>query len=134
MVGLGTALRMTMFGKAVRAINDDEEVAKMVGIDTDRIIGQIFFVGSAIAGLAGILIGFDTGLEPAMGMGLLFKGVIASVIGGIGNIYGGVAGAFMLGFVENFGIWKLPSEWKDAIAFSVLLVFLFFRPQGIFNK
>ena len=134
MAGLDLSLRMTMLGKAVRAINDDEEVAKMVGIDTDRIIGKVFFIGSAIAGLAGILIGFDTGLQPAMGLALLLKGAVASVIGGVGNIYGGVAGAFMLGFVENFGIWKIASEWKDAIAFSVLIVFLIFRPKGIFNK
>ncbi|MFA6376587.1 MAG: branched-chain amino acid ABC transporter permease [Candidatus Paceibacterota bacterium] len=132
--GLGIFLRHTLFGKAVRAINDDEEVAKMVGIDTERIIGQVFFVGSAIAGLAGILIGFDTGIDPAMGMGLLFKGVVASVIGGVGNVYGGVVGAFMLGFIENFGIWKLSSEWKDAIAFMVLIIIMIFRPQGIFNK
>ena len=134
MVGLGLFLRMTMFGKAVRAINDDAEVAKMVGIDTDRVIGQIFFIGSAIAGLSGILVGFDTGLDPAMGMGLLFRGVIASIIGGVGNIYGGVVGALMLGFIENFGIWKLLSGWKDAIAFSVLIIFLIFRPKGIFSK
>jgi branched-subunit amino acid ABC-type transport system permease component len=134
MVGLILSLRLTLFGKAVRAISDDAEVAKMVGIDTDRIIGQVFFFGSAIAGLSGILIGFDTGLEPAMGIGLLLKGVIASIIGGVGNIYGGVTGAFMLGFVENFGIWKLASEWKDAIAFFVLIIFLLFRPQGLFNK
>lgn len=134
MAGLVLSLRMTMFGKAARAINDDLEVAKMVGIDTDRTTGQIFFVGSAIGGLSGILIGFDTGIEPAMGMGLLFKGVISAVVGGVGNIYGGVAGAFILGLIENFGIWKLASEWKDAIAFSVLIIFLLFRPQGIFNK
>ena len=60
--------------------------------------------------------------------------MIASIIGGVGNIYGGVVGAFMLGFVENFGIWKLSGEWKDAIAFFVLIIFLIFRPQGIFNK
>ena len=134
MIGLRLFLRITTFGKAVRAISDDEEMAKMVGIDTDRIIGQIFLIGSAIAGWSGILIGFDTGLEPGMGMGLLLKGVIASIIGGVGNIFGGVVGAFMLGFIENFGVWKFSGEWKDAIAFSVLIVFLIFRPQGIFNK
>jgi branched-subunit amino acid ABC-type transport system permease component len=134
MIGLWLFLRMTTFGKAVRAISDDEEMAKMVGIDTDRIIGQISLIGSAIAGWSGILIGFDTGLEPGMGMGLLLKGVIASIIGGVGNIFGGVVGAFMLGFIENFGIWKFSGEWKDAIAFFVLIVFLIFRPQGLFGK
>jgi len=134
MGALVIVLKKTMFGKMVRAISDDEEVARIVGINTNKIIGYVFFIGSAIAGLAGILVGFDTGIEPTMGMNLLLKGVIASVIGGVGNIYGGVLGAFLIGFVENFGIWKISGEWKDAIAFAVLIVFLIFRPRGIIKK
>jgi branched-chain amino acid transport system permease protein len=134
MLLLGVAMRYTKFGKAVVAISDEEEVAKVSGINTDKIIAKLFFIGSAVAGLAGILIGFDTGLEPTMGMNILLKGVIASIIGGIGNVYGGVLGAFLLGFVENFGIWKISGEWKDAIAFIVLIIFLVFRPQGILKK
>ena len=134
MFSLAILLKFTRFGKAVRAISDDEEVSKIVGIDTNKIIGRIFFIGSAIAGLSGILVGFDTGIEPGMGLSLLLKGVIASIIGGIGNVYGGLLGAFLLGFIENFGIWKISGEWKDAIAFGVLLVFLLFRPQGIIKK
>lgn len=134
MAGLVVLLYKTQFGKAVRAISDDEEVARIVGINTDKIIGYVFFIGSAIAGLAGILIGFDTGIEPTMGLSLLLKGVIASIVGGVGNIYGGVLGAFLLGLVENFGIWKISGEWKDAIAFALLIGFLIFRPRGIMNK
>ena len=134
MVGLALLLKYTIFGKAIKAVNDDEEVAKIIGINTNKIIGRVFFIGSAIAGLSGILIGFDTGIEPTMGLGLLLKGVIASIIGGIGNLYGGVIGAFFLGFIENFGIWKISGEWKDAIAFALLIIFLLFRPQGIIKK
>jgi len=134
MVGLVVLLYKTQFGKAIRAISDDEEVARIIGINTNKIIGYVFFIGSAIAGFAGILIGFDVGIEPTMGLSLLLKGVIASIIGGIGNIYGGVLGAFLLGFVENFGIWKISGEWKDAIAFALLITFLIFRPRGIMNK
>ena len=134
MAGLVLLLYKTQFGKAVRAISDDEEVARIVGINTNKIMGYVFFIGSAIAGLAGILVGFDIGIEPTMGLSLLLKGVIASIVGGVGNIYGGVLGAFLLGFVENFGIWKISGEWKDAIAFVLLIVFLVFRPRGIMNK
>ena len=134
MILLAVLLKKTLFGKAIKAIADDEEVSKIVGINTNKIIGSVFFIGSMIAGLAGILIGFDTGIEPTMGLTLLLKGVIASIIGGIGNIYGGVLGAFLLGFVENFGIWKISGEWKDAIAFALLIIFLLFRPQGILRK
>lgn len=132
--GLVLLLYKTRFGKAVRAISDDEEVAKIVGINTDKIVGYVFFIGSAIAGLAGILVGHDIGIEPTMGLVLLLKGVIASIVGGIGNIYGGMLGALLLGFAENFGIWKISGEWKDAIAFAILTAFLIFRPRGIMNK
>lgn len=131
---LGFVLKKTMFGKAVKAVSDDEEVSKIVGINTDKITGGVFIIGSMIAGLAGVFVGFDTGIEPTMGMSLLLKGVIASIIGGIGNVYGGVLGAFLLGFVENFGIWKISGEWKDAIAFGLLIIFLLVRPQGILKK
>ena len=123
-----------MFGKSVRAVSDDEEVSKIVGINTNRVIGIVFFIASAAAGLAGILFAYDTALEPTMGMPLLLKGVIAAIIGGVGNLWGGVIGAFLLGFIENFGIWKISGEWKDAIAFAVLILFLIFRPRGIMNK
>jgi branched-chain amino acid transport system permease protein len=134
MVAIGLIFRYTIFGKAVKAIGDDEEVSKIVGINTEKIIGWVFFIGSAIGGLAGILIGFDTGIEPTMGLSLLLKGVIACIIGGIGNVYGGVLGAFLLAFIENFGIWQISGEWKDAIAFIVLILFLLFRPRGILRK
>ncbi len=134
MLILTLVLKFTLFGTAVKAIADDEEVAKIVGIDTDKIIGRVFFIGSAIAGLVGIYVGFDTGIEPTMGLRLLLSGVIASIIGGVGNVYAGVVGAFVLGFAENFGIWKISGEWKDAIAFGLLILFLIFRPQGIFKR
>lgn len=134
MVGLGILMKFTRFGKAIKAVSDDEEVAKIVGINTKKIVAWVFFIGSAIAGVAGIAVGFDTGIEPTMGMNLLLKGVIASIIGGVGHVYGGVLGAFLLGFVENFGIWKISGEWKDAIAFGLLILFLIFRPGGILSK
>lgn len=133
-LALFALLKFTMFGKAIKAVSDDIEVSRIVGIDTEKVISAVFVLGSMIAGLAGIFIGFDTGIEPTMGMHLLLKGVIASIVGGIGNIYGGVLGAFLLGFVENFGIWKISGEWKDAIAFALLIVFLLFRPSGILKK
>lgn len=134
MLFMGLVLKYTLFGKAVRAVSDDEEVAKIVGVNSERIMEWVFFIGSAIAGLAGIAVGFDTGIEPTMGLSLLLKGVIAAIIGGIGNIYGGVLGAFFLAIIENLGAWQFSGEWKDAIAFGVLIIFLLFRPQGILPK
>ncbi|MES2225451.1 MAG: branched-chain amino acid ABC transporter permease [Patescibacteria group bacterium] len=134
LIALRLVLTKTSFGRAVRAVSDDEEVAKIVGIDTNSIIGAVFIIGSAVAGLAGVFAGMDTGIEPRMGFLILLKGVIAAIIGGIGSVYGGFLGAFLLGFAENFGIWQISGEWKDAIAFTVLILFLLFRPQGILGK
>ena len=133
-VGLVLFLKYTRFGKMVRAVSSDEGVAKIIGINTDRIIGVVFFVGSAIAGLAGILVGYDTAIEPTMGLALLLKGVIGAIVGGIGSVLGGALGAVLLGFVENFGVLKVSGEWKDAIAFVLLIIFLIFRPHGIIRS
>jgi branched-subunit amino acid ABC-type transport system permease component len=131
---LAFLFKKTLFGKAVVAISDDEEVSKIVGIDTDRVMSRLFFLSGAIGGLAGIFIGFDTGIEPIMGLPWLLAAVVAAIIGGIGNIYGGVAGAFLLAFAENFGIWKIAGEWKAAIAFGLLILFLIWRPRGLFPR
>ncbi len=129
--GLVLFLRFTKFGKEIRAVSDSEEVSKIVGINTNALIGKVFLVSALIAGFAGMCAGFDTGIEPTMGLQLLLKGIIASIIGGLGSIYGGALGGFLLGFVENFGVWQFSGEWKDAIAFAVLILFLLLRPQGI---
>ncbi len=82
----------------------------------------------------GVLVGLDTGLQPTMGFYLLLKGIIAAIIGCLGSIPGAFLGAFLLAGIENFGIWAFASEWRDAIAFTLLLLFLVFRPQGILGK
>ena len=127
-------LRQTSFGRAVRAIGDDEEVAKVVGINTTAIIAAVFFIGAMYAAAAGILTGHDTAAQPRMGLILLMKGWIASVVGGIGNLYGAILGGFVLGLVEQFGIWDLAGEWKDAISFILLVLFLSFWPRGLLPR
>ena len=132
--GLYLLLNKTSFGTAVRAIGDDEEVARIVGINTPVVIAVIFFLGGIIAGLGGILLGEDIGIRPQMGLLLLLKGWIASVVGGIGNIYGAILGGFVLGMVENYGVWYIPAQWKDAVAFVLLIFFLSFWPRGLLPR
>ena len=132
--GLYLLLNKTSFGTAVRAIGDDEEVARIVGINTPVVIAVIFFLGGIIAGLGGILLGEDIGIRPQMGLLLLLKGWIASVVGGIGNIYGALLGGFVLGMVENYGVWYIPAQWKDAVAFVLLIFFLSFWPRGLLPR
>ena len=127
-------LKRTSFGKAVRAIGDDEEVSKVVGINTTVVIAVVFFIGAIYAAAAGVLSGHDTAIQPRMGLLLLLKGWIASVVGGIGNIYGAIVGGFVLGLIEQFGIWDLAGEWKDAISFVLLILFLSFWPNGLLPR
>ncbi len=133
-VGLVAFLKFTAFGKMVRAIGDDEEVSKVVGINTTYVITIVFFIGAVLAALAGLLSGHDTAVQPRMGLLLLLKGWIASVVGGIGNLYGALLGGFVLGMVEQFGIWDLAGEWKDAIAVLLLIMFLSFWPKGLIPR
>ncbi|MFH1852432.1 MAG: branched-chain amino acid ABC transporter permease [Candidatus Neomarinimicrobiota bacterium] len=118
-------------GKAMRAVSDDPLAAGVVGIDPEKTIMIAFAIGSALAAMAGILISYETNLEPTMGFNAILKGIIASIIGGIGSIPGAVLGGYFLGLAENLGIWKIQSGWKDAIAFGILIIFLLLRPGGI---
>ena len=127
-------LNKSFLGKKIEAISDSEEVSKIIGINTNKIISYTFFMGSIIAGMACVLIGMDTGINPNMGTDFLLKGVTASIIGGVGNLYGGIIGGLFIGLVENFSVWQFSGEWKDAITFIILIIFLLFRPNGIFKK
>jgi branched-subunit amino acid ABC-type transport system permease component len=127
-------LKYTDLGKKMRAVSDDPEVATIIGIDTEKVIRIAFFIGSAIAGSAGILIGLDVGLEPQMGMFWFLGAVVGAIVGSIGSIGGGYVGSLIVGMAENFGIWKLAGEWRSAIAFGILILVLLFRPQGLFKR
>ena len=134
MILLWFFIQKTKLGKAMRAVSDDPIAAKVVGINPEKVIRTSFIIGSALAGAAGILISFETNIEPTMGFNALLKGIIASIIGGIGNIPGAVLGGFFLGLAENLGIWKISAGWKDAISYAILIIFLLIRPQGILGS
>ena len=133
-VGLLLLLKHTSFGKAVRAIGDDLEVAKVVGLNTTAVIATVFFIGAVFAAAAGILSGHETAIQPRMGLPLLLKGWIASVVGGLGSLHGALVGGFALGIIEQFGIWDLAGEWRDVISFVVLILFLSFWPKGLLPR
>ena len=130
MILLWFFIQKTKLGKAMRAVSDDPIAANVVGINPEKIILASFAIGSALAGAAGILISFETNIEPTMGFSALLKGIIASIIGGIGSIPGAVLGGFFLGLAENLGIWKISAGWKDCIAFVILIIFLLIKPWG----
>ncbi len=133
LLALWIFIEKTKLGLALKAVADDPQAAQLVGIDSVRLTQVAFFVGSVLAGVAGVLISLETNLSPTMGFPAIFKGIIASIIGGMGSIPGAVVGGFFLGFVENFGIWYIPSIWQDFISFTFLIVFLVLRPSGFFG-
>ncbi|MGA2092945.1 MAG: branched-chain amino acid ABC transporter permease [Sedimentisphaerales bacterium] len=124
-------IKNAKLGKAMRAVADDPLAASVVGINPEKITLVAFAIGSMLAGAAGILISLETNIEPTMGMNAILKGIIASIIGGIGSIPGAMFGGLFLGLAENLGIWKISAGWKDCIAFVILIVFLLLRPSGI---
>jgi branched-chain amino acid transport system permease protein len=132
-VALSLFVKKTKLGKAMRAVSDNRDAAEIMGISSKKIYGWSFAIGSFISGIAGVLIAMEQNLEPTMGSSLMIKGFTGAVIGGIGSVPGALLGSLILGLSENFGIWFLPSGYKDAIAFTILLVFLLFKAQGIFS-
>lgn len=126
-------MRRTTFGKAIRAVADDPLAASLVGINAQRAISSAFFLGSALAGAAGVLVALETNIHPTMGLNAAIKGIIAALIGGMGSIPGALLGGLLIGLAENVGVWGISSGWKDAIAFAILVVFLLCRPGGIFS-
>jgi branched-chain amino acid transport system permease protein len=130
-VTLWLYIKNAKLGKAMRAVADDPLAASVVGINPEKITLVAFAIGSMLAGAAWILVSLETNIEPTMGMNAILKGVIASIIGGIGSIPGAMFGGLFLGLAENLGIWKISAGWKDCIAFVILIVFLLFRPKGI---
>lgn len=126
-------IQKSKLGKAIRAVSDDPIGARVVGINSELIIITAFAIGSALAGVAGILISLEINIEPTMGFNAILKGIIASIVGGIGSIPGALFGGLFLGLAENFGIWKIQAEWKDTIAFAILIIFLLLKPSGIMD-
>ena len=133
MILLWIFIQKVKLGKAMRAVADDPVASSIVGINPEKIILVSFAIGSFLAGAAGILISFETNIEPTMGFSAILKGIIASIIGGIGNIPGAMFGGFFIGLAENLGIWKISAGWKDCISFVILIIFLLFRPRGFFG-
>lgn len=126
-------LKKTNIGKAMRATADDRELASIGGINVEKIIIITFLIASVFASIAGILISLEQNIVQSMGMSAILKGITASIIGGIGNVYASILGGFLIGIVENLGILFLPSGYKDAIAFIILIIFLLFKPNGLFG-
>jgi branched-chain amino acid transport system permease protein len=125
----------TKFGRAMRAVSFSFETASLMGIPTDRIISLTFILGAMLAGVAGILVGLSyPKIDPLMGVMPGLKAFVSAVLGGIGNVPGAVVGGIVIGIIESFVGGSQYSNFRDAIAFVILIVILLFRPSGLFGK
>jgi branched-chain amino acid transport system permease protein len=130
-------INKTKMGSAIRAVAQDDEAAKMMGVNITRTIDMTFLIGAAVAAIAGILFGFYYGrIQFNMGVIMGVIGFSASVIGGLGNIFGAIVGGILFGLMETLCAAALPigSENKRVFAFFVVILFLIFRPNGILGE
>jgi branched-chain amino acid transport system permease protein len=132
MIGLQLIVYRTKTGRAMRAVSFNLQSAKLMGINTDRIISFTFALGSALAAAAGVLVAMRIPrIDPLMGILVGLKAFVAAVLGGIGNIPGAMLGGLLIGITETMVVGYLSPTYKDAVAFAILILILLFRPSGL---
>lgn len=126
-------LQYTKTGKAMRALADNLDLARISGIDVDRVIIITWIVSSALAAAGGIMLGLDTHLRPVMGWNLLIVIFAAVILGGVGNPYGALAGGMIVAMSQELSVMVLPAQYKPAVGFAILIAVLLYKPQGLFR-
>lgn len=137
MVALYVLVQRTRTGRAMRAVATNRDSAALQGVDVNRIIVITFAISSVLAGAAGVMLGFHNGqINSTMGFAPGIKAFTAAVLGGIGNIPGAMLGGIVLGLAEGVGptLLDIPSQYKDVIAFTLLVLVLIFRPNGLLGE
>lgn len=135
MIALQLIVRYTRIGKAMRAVSQDPDAARLQGINVDTTISFTFAIGSALAGAAGVLVGvYYNSINPLMGILPGLKAFVAAVLGGIGIIPGALLGGFLIGGVETLVAGYGFSSWRDAVVFAILILILILKPSGLLGK
>ncbi len=126
-------LRFSRLGWAVRATAQDSEAARQMGVNTDAVNRTVFAIAAGLGGLSGLLVGmYYNHIDTAMSFQATLKGVVAQVIGGMGNVPGAIAGSLLLGLTESYGVALFGSSYRNLFAFVLLLIVLVLRPNGLF--
>ena len=134
MVGLQLFISRTRYGMAMRATSESIEIASLLGINVDTVCLVTFGVASALAGIAGVLVGLNfNAISPFMGFDMGVKAMAVIVIGGLGSIYGAMAGGMIFGIAEVLSVAYLASSLRDAFAFGLMILVLIIRPRGLFR-
>lgn len=133
LTGLHLVFTRTHFGMALRALSQNPELVRTFGLSTRRLSTYAFALGSALAVPGAIFTGAASGLNPTIGLHIMLISLVATIAGGIGSIWGAAWIAFSIGIAENLVLWRMGSQWSEAVAFAVLLAFVIFRPAGLFG-
>jgi branched-chain amino acid transport system permease protein len=135
MVGLRLLVDRTTLGKSMRAVASDREAAEMLGIDVNRTISLTFFIGSAMAGIAGVMSGLEfNSISNTIGFLAGLQAFTAAVVGGIGSITGAMIGGLLIGMGESFSSSYISTKYTDLIVFGILIVTMLVRPTGILGR
>ena len=135
MAGLTYLIHYTKTGKAMRAVSNNQVVASLMGINSNKVIAMTFIIGSSLAGVGSVLVGMKyPKIDPLMGTLIGLKAFTAAVLGGIGNLGGAVLGGIIMGLSEEFVVGYFSSTYRDAVAFGILIIILLFRPSGLLGK
>jgi len=126
-------LHRTKMGKAMRALSDNMDLARISGINTERVIFWTWVIAAMLAAAGGIFLGMDTRLNPIMGWRILLPVFAAAILGGIGSFYGAIVGGLVIGIVQELSTLFLSPAYKPAVAFAIMVVMLIVRPRGIFG-
>jgi branched-chain amino acid transport system permease protein len=134
MAGVFAFLRFTRFGRAMRAVADDADLARLKGIDPKKIAAVTLALSAGLVGMGGVLLGLDTSIDPFTGNRVLLAVFAAAVLGGLGSIPGAVVGALAIGVAEELALMVVPSLYRSAVGFAAILLMLTFRPRGLLGE
>ncbi|HDR68322.1 MAG TPA: branched-chain amino acid ABC transporter permease [Bacteroidaceae bacterium] len=127
-------LKFSRFGIRTRAMRDDNELCSVFGMDIQRMRIILFSLSTVFCAVGGGLVAWDVGMDPYVGMPMLLNAVVALIIGGVGRFEAPILGGYIIGILQSLSVFMFSARWQDAVTFTLLILFLLLRPQGILGE
>jgi len=132
--GFMVFLKNSKFGIKTRAMRDNVALCNVFALNVPKFRLGLYALSGAFAALGGILVSYDVGMDPYIGMPMFLNAVVALIIGGIGKFHAPIIGGILIGLLQSLVVWKFSANWQDLMTFGILIIFLIFRPQGLFGE